>query len=464
MNLLVIALEFPPIQAAGAFRPLRFVTHLPKFGIRPVVVTFNPAQLADGQAHNLNPALAARVPADTPIYLLDLSVIEPERRSGSNPPTEDFRGVRCGSLDELFARLKTEHAIDAIWATCPPFNVSGLALAARKALKKPLILDMRDAWSQWGSAPFRTWLHYRRVLRDEVSLMNAADAVVCVTPQLAEMQQRLTPKARSDFYWIPNAYDFEVQPPSKVILSPESPRVRVSYAGQFYFNSLHEDADGIIPWYRKMPHRWLHYYATQQRWIYRTPYFFLRSWARLRQTEPELGDRLEFHYVGQLPSWLPEMADAFGLGELCTWHGAKPKQQAQEIIDNSDALLSTSIKVLDGKDYCLASKTFDYIAAGKPVLGFVCPGAQRDFLVDSGIAVLFDPDDTDGSAQQLGELVQNGVTRRVDLSYLETYSSLSTTRRLAEVIGQVAIGSVSRLPERTAASPTSRAIVDAKLT
>ena len=41
-NLLLIALEFPPIQAAGTFRPLRFLTHLPKFGIRPIVVTFDP--------------------------------------------------------------------------------------------------------------------------------------------------------------------------------------------------------------------------------------------------------------------------------------------------------------------------------------------------------------------------------------------------------------------------------------
>lgn len=437
INLLVIALQFPPIQAAGAFRPLRFVTHLPKFGIRPIVVTFDPVQLADGKVHILNPALTAKVPNDTPIYILDVGSIERDRLSESKDAAADIHGIRCASFEELFAHLKATHSIDAIWATCPPFNVAGLALAARNALDKPLIVDMRDAWSQWGSAPFRTWLHYRRVLRDEVKLMNAADAIICVTPQLTRMQWQLTRKRRDQFHWIPNAFDFETSPPSELRLAPAKSRLRISYAGQFYFNALHENADGIIPWYKKKPHRWLHYYATRQRWIYRTPYFFFRTWARLREINPDLGNRLEFHYVGELPDWLSEMADAFGLGSFCTWHGLKPKQETQEILEGSDALLSTSIKVLGGEDYCLASKTFDYIAAGKPILGFVCPGTQRDFLEKSSISVLFDPDDTEGSCRQLGELVEHGLTKKVDLRYLSAYSSLSTTRQLAEIVRQV---------------------------
>lgn len=436
-DLLVIALEFPPIQAAGAFRALRFVTQLPKFGIRPIVVTFNPAQIADGKVHVLNHALAEKVPNDTPIYLLDVAAIEPGRKSTPKFASEHFRGIQCASFAELFAHLKASHAIDAIWATCPPFNVAELALSAKIEFGRPLILDMRDAWSQWGSAPFRTWFHYRRVLRNEARLMNAADAVVCVTPQLAQMQWQLTRKPRDHFHWIPNAYDFADQPLEEVRIVPEKARLRVAYAGQFYFNPLHEDANGIIPWYRKKPHRWLHYYATRQRWIYRTPYFFFRAWNRLRTTRPELADRFEFHYIGQLPDWLPRMADTFDLGAHCVWHGLKPKQQAQEILEHSDALLSTSIKVLDGEDYCLASKTFDYIAAGKPVLGFVCPGTQRDFLVSSNISVLFDPDDPDASARQLAEIVEKGVIQEVDMGYLEAYSSVETTRRLAELIHQM---------------------------
>ena len=199
-NLLLIALEFPPIQAAGTFRPLRFLTHLPKFGIRPIVVTFDPMQLADGVTCSIAPwqRRCRAIRRFTCSTWPRLSRTGPRHRSSRRDV--HYRGVGCASFEELFARLNATHAIDAIWATCPPFNVAGLALAARDAFDKPLIVDMRDAWSQWGSAPFRTWLHYRRVLRDEVELMNAADAVVCVTPQLAQMQWQLTRKPRDQFH------------------------------------------------------------------------------------------------------------------------------------------------------------------------------------------------------------------------------------------------------------------------
>ncbi len=433
-TLLVIALEFPPIQAAGVFRPLRFVTHLPKFGIRPVVVTFNPLQLADQAVHVFNKALSTRVPTDTPIYLLDVQCIEPDRPRTIETLGDDIRGVRCATFEQLFAEINARHRIDAIWATCPPFNMAGLALAARDAFRKPLIVDMRDAWSQWGMVPFRTWVHYRLTRRKEIDLINAADAVVCVTEQLADMQSQLTGKPKEGFQWIPNAYDFAAPPPRQLNLAAQKTPLRVAYAGQFYFNGLHEDAAGAIPWYKKKPHRWLHYYATKQRWIYRSPYFFFRAWARLRATNPMLGNRLEFHYVGHVPTWLEEMAAGFGLREFCTWHGVKSKQDTEHILSCSDALLSTSIKVVDGEDYCLASKTFDYIAAGKIVLGFVCPGAQRDFLLQANISVLFDPDDVSGSARTLGEVVEHGVRRDVNTQFLETYSSLSTTNKLADLI------------------------------
>ena len=99
-----------------------------------------------------------------------------------------------------------------------------------------------------------------------------------------------------------------------------------------------------------------------------------------------LGDRIEFHYVGHLPDWLPEMADAFGLGQLCTRHGLKPEaSETQGILEGGDAFaFSTSIKVLDGEDYCLASKTFDYICGRQAGHGVRVPGHRNaDFLAGS---------------------------------------------------------------------------------
>lgn len=444
INVLFIALEFPPLQVAGSFRALRFAKLLPSHGIRPIVVTFNPAQFTDSAIHKVSPAFASEIPADTPIYFLDVSAIETDKAPLPPGVQTPFRGTHCATFEELFSRVAADFEIDLIWATSPPFNVGPLAMAAKQYFSRPLLLDMRDAWSQWGSAPFRTWFHYRAILAKERAMLNAADAVVSVTPQLVDMEWRLTRKSRSDFHWIPNAYDQEALPQGDISLAPGKRTYRIAYTGQFYYNNLHETPRGTIPWYRKMPHRWLHYHATQQRWIYRTPYFFFRAWKIFRDTYPDLAQRFEFHYVGNLPDWLPAMAGEFGLTEQCTWHGFKPKAETDAILGDCDAMLSTSIKVENGEDYCLASKTFDYIAARKPVLGFVCPGTQRDFLAGAGIAALFDPDDPKQCARQLHNLIENGVRQEIDHTYLERYSSLVTTKQLADLIRTTIAGAAQK--------------------
>ena len=447
LNLLMIALEFPPIQVAGAFRALRFVTHLPKSGIRPIVVCFNPSQFANDTVHVLNRDLANRIPAETPIFFLDVSVLEANRPRLAESALGEFRGTHCYSMQELFGQIKKQFDIDAVYATCPPFNVKDLAIAAKRYFQKPLVLDVRDAWSQWGTAPFRTWFHYRNILKKEKEMLDAADAVTSVTTQLVDMEWKLTDKPKDRFHWIPNAYDQESLPSGEMVLEPNKERYKVAYVGQFYYNAVTETADGNVPWYRKMPHRWLHYHATRQRWIYRTPYFFFRAWQVFRESNPELSDRFEFHYVGHMQNWLAEMANEFGLSEFCTWHGFKSKQDTKTILDGCDAMLSTSIKVENGEDYCLASKTFDYIVAKKPVLGFVCPGSQQDFLVGSNISMLFDPDDSAASANKLRAMIDCGIRQEINHEFLDRFSAIATAADMSKVIhGMVATNAAGGRP------------------
>jgi hypothetical protein len=444
-KLLLISLEFPPIQVAGAFRALRFATHLPKFGIQPVVVCFNPKQFANNKVHTLNPKLGELIPAQTPIYHLDVSVLESSRAKLSPLKAAESSAPHCFTMTELFDTIKAEHQIEFVYVTCPPFNADTLAIAAKQYFKRPMVLDMRDAWSQWGTAPFRTYFHYRKTMAREQQLLRTADAVTSVTPQLIEMERRVAGReATHGYHWVPNAYDQVSLPSGELRVSPQKMQYKVAYAGQFYFSALHETPTGIVPWYRKKPHRWLHYHATRQRWIYRTPYFFFRAWHKFRELFPQYQDRFQFHYLGYMEDWLLKMADSFGLTEYCVWHGFKSKQDTKQIFEDSDMCLSTSIKIENGEDYCLASKTFDYICAKKPALAFVSPGMQQDFLLGSNIAYMCDPDDTTGSAQRLRDLIEKGFSTSICSSYLEQFSAEATSQKMAEVILSMSPAETSR--------------------
>ena len=66
---------------------------------------------------------------------------------------------------------------------------------------------------------------------------------------------------------------------------------------------------------------------------------------------------------------------------------------------------------------------------------------QRDFLIESGAAVLCDPDDPRGSAETLRRFVTDGVSLQLNHDYVNRFSRRETAKRMADIIRGVAVGS-----------------------
>jgi glycosyltransferase involved in cell wall biosynthesis len=273
------------------------------------------------------------------------------------------------------------------------------------------------------------------VRRLEQQVLRAASRVIAVTPQLCDMLHRVVPERnKDDFVFIPNASETKEFPQLlEWIPKDANGTIDIGYVGGFYFDARYHRLRST-PWYRKSPHHAMHYYSTQQDWLYRTPYFFFRTWQEIDRMNPDLGSRIRFHLIGDTPDWLAEMAKRFGVLDRCCWHGRLLKQEVRDKLKSFAMMLSTSIKVHGGEDFCLASKTFEYLDAGKPMLGFVCAGAQRDFLVNSQTGIVMDPDDLATSARDMCKALGEGVRLTPDAMYLEAFSADSTARKLAETI------------------------------
>ncbi len=411
-----------------------------QYGIEPIVITIEPEQLSRIFSAPLNQGLSEDLESDIQIHHLNC---EGKVRKASR--LIEFLRIWCRISDGFYRRLRRSHSqllqsdnlgkVDVIYASLPPFGAGELALQAKKVLKKPLVLDMRDAWSQWGSSPFSTYLHFLGVRWLENRALKAADRVIAVTPQLRDMLSGLRKNESAKFSVIPNAVDSDTFP-SRLEFRPKSGEINIGYVGGFYFDkSTYESR--LLPWYRKPVHHWMHYYATNQNWLYRTPHFFFQCWRQLRELNGDVGERLRFHLIGDTPPWLHEMATTFGVRDHCIFHGRVLKNEVRDKLSSLDFLLSTSIKDVDGEDYCLASKTFDYVSSGKPVLGFVCEGAQKSFLEGSRTGYVFDPDNPLGSAKHLERLLTEGFLLQPNVEYLKEYTSKATCRKLSEVIRSV---------------------------
>lgn len=438
IDVLMIALQFAPVQTTGAFRSVEFVKRLPSLGIRPTVLTIEPEQASVILGGRINPDLSKGLPKAVDVrFLREPRVLVNETKAAQlwrmlTSFNDTFERRFAPSLEATLTELpKEEHRFAAVYASAPPFGSTMLGMRAAQALGLPYILDMRDAWAQWSPSPSISRLHYARKLRDEAHVFAAADAIVSVTPELTNLFASSHPSLpRERFRTITNGISGVAGIPEAAEWSDDAATIDIGYVGSFYWTPPKRPS-------LRAPHRYLQYDPGTEDWSYRSPLPFFRAWVALDKLAPEIGNRLRFHHVGNTPDWLMPMAVEHGVADRCISHGQLPRQEVTDFLSRMTGLLATSMKRIGGLDYCLASKSFEYLASGKPVLAFVCPGTQKRFFEEVGGAMILDPDDPWGAASQLQALAGRKRRFPIQKEPLMAYDHDGTARQMAALMYEV---------------------------
>lgn len=445
--MLFIAFEFPPLGGIGVQRSLKFVKYLPAHGVEPVVVTTD----ADGFKAAVG---GARLEASL-LREIPPSVRVERVRCPGPPPARGGRLLawlrHFGSVTDSLARLWRPQALaatdrlvretrpQAVYVSVPPFSMAPLACEIARRHRLPLMLDFRDPWSQWGSAPKASWWHYRQEWQAEERCLQFASAAATVTEPLRQDFLKAHPRVAADkMSVITNGFDGDIDCGA---FSPRATRQNgvftIGYVGTFYYQPVAHEAI-MRPWWRRRPQRWLHYTARREDWLYRTPHFFFAALQALFARRPELRSRVRLRLAGQLPDWLIPQARSFGLENNVESIGYVGFEECQRFQAECDALLLTGTKVHGGVDYTLAGKVFEYLLAGRPILGVVTPGSQRDFLEQCGVATVCDADDPEAGARAIEVLLSGRITGRPDMGFLSRYHRRETAGQMAELLRRCA--------------------------
>jgi hypothetical protein len=443
-TLLMVAFEFPPMATVGVQRPVRLARHLPQHGIHPVVVTTDRDSVKHWSPRTLDDTLGDSLPANLTVHRVPCprppDPTSPwQRRLKYFLSTTDPAG-RCWGphLSAAWDRIVDDARPDAIYVTAPPFSVvlPVMRLARRRGL--PVIVDFRDAWSQWCHNANPTWWHYRAKLGDERQVVEGAAAIVGVTRQLLQDLQHAHPHVdASKFHLVTGSYDEAGAPrPRPAMARDATAPFIIGYAGSFYY-SPEMRASVMEPWWHKKPAHWPQFSPRQEDWLYRSPYFFFRALSRLFARRPKLRQRVRVRFAGDRQDWLTQQAAEFGVQDVVEQIGRLSHAACLEFETAADALLITSMKVIGGRDYCIAGKSFEYLASSRPILGIVTAGEQRDFLVASGAALVADADDIEGSADAIERMVEGSFVPVADRVFLDRFHPRATSRTLADVVRSV---------------------------
>lgn len=200
-------------------RVLRFSRYLHEHGWEPIVLC-----VEGGARHEpRDPKLLDEVPREVSIERVPC--FEPDNYSDKwDKPSEkvvrnlfktfdkvlfpDDRALWIKPVTRRATSLIKEKKIDLVWATAQPWSTLVAARNIKRATGVPLVLDFRDDWTT-SNADFRKVKRLAQEQALEQTVLEAADAVISVTPHIVEQLRARAPKNLSpqDFHYIPNGFD-----------------------------------------------------------------------------------------------------------------------------------------------------------------------------------------------------------------------------------------------------------------
>jgi glycosyltransferase involved in cell wall biosynthesis len=440
MRILILSFEFPPLRSGGVFRPLAMAKYFSECNIETTVITLETDSY---------PLVYDRYSIDDNLNLKESQYLKIIRV----PVSRAFKSAkRITSFFNIFFSIHGQETkywhnnakstiIEIIkyknpthlLCTAPPFGVLKLANEVSKTSNIPLIVDMRDAWSQWRVAPYGSYFHYLFTLYFERKYLKQASLVVATSEvtlnDFKKLHKRIDP---SKFLTILNGYDGPMNEFHSVDFSTKQ-KITIGYVGSFYFNPSARQ-NMLMPWYKKKGHRIFQYSPQKQDWLYRSPYFFLKAIKKLKTISPETYEKVEIKFLGRREDWLNDMVTQLSLEEKVFFLGEKSREESIEFQKSCDFLLITSSKRIGGLDYSIAGKTFEYIQIQKPIISFVCNGAQKNLLMRTGLAHIFNPDDLVENVLKLHSLFNNRSNIQINSEFCDSMSRNQQLRLLLDAI------------------------------
>jgi len=453
-RVLMISVTFPPFNVSGSQRAFQFAKYLPEYGYLPSVVSLEPEptdpvdpsrleqldvrvrlERVDGLRPKLMPLLRALRALLQPMFG-SMRAVGAEPADGPKPavaPTTEPRGSNEPTfpsesepllmrmwktlawffhfhLDlavpilQRVAKINWRDPVDLVWVTSPSSRSLVVGYWASRLLRKPLVVDIRDPWT-YGSL----WSPFSRLTAAcekawARTILTAASRTVFTSPlTMAAMQQRYPGAAAAKMRTITNGHTGEVDI-SPLRSAPED-KCLMSYTG-----SLNPR---------------------------RCPDVLLDALQRVSRN-PEVAKDLRLQFVGGMAGHESKIA-AHGVQEQVLDVGQVSHNESLRYMRGADVnlLLQT---ITAGQDV-IAGKTFEYLAARKPIIGVVAPDGGDAWLLretGGGSVVAFnDPCAVADEMLRLWKLWKSGMladsVAHVDM---EAYSMRRLTGDLVKLLDE----------------------------
>lgn len=419
IRILLLAYYFPPMGLSGVQRTAKLVKYLPEFGVDVTVLTatsgayfafddvllkeveqsgarivrtrsFDPTRLFGGRRTVALPAEGHR----STLSRWGQFVFQPDNKIGWQP-----FALRAGR------RILTETPHDAIYVTAPPYSALLSATRLAQQFKLPLVVDFRDDWVGNPRHEYPTSWHRRMALRQESRVLHAASRIQTINSVIAQNMAGRHPDLRKTIHVVPQGFDPQDFSADQTSASPErNDACTFLYTGVFY---------------------------DRQR-----PDTFLKAFASACNREPDFRNRAVASFAGLVPAYMDTLVATLGIKENVRNAGYLDHERTIRAQQSADILWLT-IGEGPGSEGISTGKLYEYLGAGRPILGLVPQGVARHTLEESGIGTICHPDDVESVSNAMLELFsdwQKGQLKgRADKTFLSSFDRYEQARSAAHI-------------------------------
>lgn len=411
-RLLLVTRNFAPTSHVSVERAIKLAKYLPRFGWMPTILTGATPSHGLPEDHALLDQVAGievirtRVPEFTAFYSSTRAAREgggsgtrrsTPRRGPLHPKSwlvPDAQALWYPFAVRAAMRRAGHERWDAVVGTSFPPTALLIAAGVARRLGVPYVADFRDSWTAYHAAPVRPAPLAAVERRLEARILRRAAAVVTVNPAfVARAMERVPEAARPPLHVIPNGYDEDDFRGTRPADLPP-------------FSIVHT---GLLR---------------------RAPLALWEALAHAIALRPELRGRLHFWQVGFVDPSAGVALDAPPEGVAA--HQVPPVPQREAI----GYMLGADLLLLEEVGMAMPSKTFQYLRAGRPILGLVETGGQiRDILGGMVQAHLATHADAARIGEEIAALAAGPRTPPLAPSpAVTTYSREEIARRYAAVL------------------------------
>ena len=444
--MLFLAHHFPPIGGVVG-RNVATARFLPDHGFDMVVLT-GPGDVA-GRWAPTDPQLLERV-ADVPV----------RRVRGPLPPPRSGLSERLARWTERISPPVTgwvsgavetaaglEGSFDILLANLIPYETAEAAATIASRLGIPWVADLEDPWALDEMRVHPTFVNHRIDRRRMLRGLASASALIMSCPEAAHRVRREIPQWTDKLVTaIPHGFngeDYLGAAPSRT-----DGAFRIVHTGALHVE-LGRDHLRTRPLRRAFGGTSLDVDILTRSHIH-----LVEAIERACTAHPSLAGRIDLHLVGKLTEADREVASRY---PHVRTYGQLPHAETVALARSADLLFVPMHDLPPGTRAGLVPcKTYEYLAAGPPILAALPDGDARDLLADFGRASICRPSDVAGMAAAIAEAATTPAAFATleEQELLAEYERRHLTGRIAGVLDEVL---AARRPSRAYASRASAA-------